>query len=246
MENINTSELWEHLIRNDEQFRLDQNNLTEIQLRDKMENDATKFNGKLLQKEAYIYDITTDGVQIIIPGVAPLIRERKKSYEDATIILEYDKTTKDKLLSFSKGDFVKFQGKIRRILTSSHWVFLELISIEKATPPKSSPKSMCYLTTACTDAMQLPDNCYELQTLRKFRDEYVATKPNGKLLIGEYYKTAPKIISAINSTGNGDSIFRNLYSVIKKAVTLIEENKFEEAYQLYCNFANQLRYQYFI
>ncbi|HEY8784714.1 MAG TPA: CFI-box-CTERM domain-containing protein [Mucilaginibacter sp.] len=102
------------------------------------------------------------------------------------------------------------------------------------------------MTTVCVNAMQLPDNCYELQILRNFRDEYIASKTNGTLIIAEYYETAPKIISAINSTGNGNKIFRNLYPKIKEAVFLIEQNKFEDAYKFYCNFADQLRRQYLV
>ncbi len=108
----------------------------------------------------------------------------------------------------------------------------------------SSGSSWCYLTTACVEVMKLPDDCYELQTLRKFRDEYVMRKQNGAELIQEYYTTAPKIISAIKSNEDSDNVFRSFYSDIKNAVTLIEEGKNEEAYQLYTNFAVKLKRQH--
>lgn len=240
MENVNTSELWEHLNRDFQQLYR-KGNLTEIQFLEKIKNYQEKFNGKILQVEAYIEDIKTNYVTIIIPRIAAK-RDKKKIYLDATLCFKYDKTLKDKLLLFSKSEFVMVQGRITKIDTAL--VNLELISIEKATPLKSISKSKCYLTSACTDAMQLPDNCYELQILRKFRDEYVVAKTNGKFLLDEYYHTAPKIVSAINATAKKNTIYKNLFFEIRRAVSLIEDNRFEDAYQLYCNMAIRLRKKY--
>lgn len=108
----------------------------------------------------------------------------------------------------------------------------------------SSSGSWCYLSTACTKAMQLDDDCYQLQVLRKFRDEYVLKKQEGDKLIKEYYETAPQIISAINSTGEGTEIFNGLFTNIEYAVKLIENGQYEEAYSFYCHFAQSLRAQY--
>ena len=38
----------------------------------------------------------------------------------------------------------------------------------------------CYLTSACTAAMGLPDDCEELSILRRFRDEWLSKQPGGK------------------------------------------------------------------
>ena len=58
----------------------------------------------------------------------------------------------------------------------------------------------CFLTTACTEAKGLPDNCRELETLRHFRDNYMMNVPEGKADIAHYYKTAPSIVNAINNS----------------------------------------------
>ena len=105
-------------------------------------------------------------------------------------------------------------------------------------------KKGCYLSTACTEAMQLPDYCYELQTLRKFRDEYVAQTPEGRKMIEEYYDTAPEIVDAINATGNGNEIFKGLYSEIAEIVRLIEGGKSEEAVLAYRNLTLSLKNKY--
>lgn len=58
----------------------------------------------------------------------------------------------------------------------------------------------CFLTTACTEAKGLPDNCIELETLRHFRDNYMMNTPDGKADIAHYYKMAPSIVNAINNS----------------------------------------------
>ncbi len=47
-----------------------------------------------------------------------------------------------------------------------------------------------FLTTACLQAAGLPDNCKELQTLRRFRDEYVSRLPNGSAILSHYLNVA--------------------------------------------------------
>lgn len=38
----------------------------------------------------------------------------------------------------------------------------------------------CFLTSACTEAKGLADDCYELTMLRAFRDEYLVKQKSGK------------------------------------------------------------------
>lgn len=92
--------------------------------------------------------------------------------------------------------------------------------------------------------MQLPDNCYELQTLRNFRDVYLAQTPVGRLMIEEYYETAPEIVDAIKATGNGNEIFKGLYSEITEIVSLIENGELEEAVLVYRNLTLSLKNKY--
>lgn len=60
----------------------------------------------------------------------------------------------------------------------------------------------CFLTSACTEAKGLADDCYELTMLRAFRDEYLVKQKSGKAEIAHYYITAPKIVETINADGN--------------------------------------------
>lgn len=92
----------------------------------------------------------------------------------------------------------------------------------------------CYLTSACIIAKNLPDNCYELETLRHFRDHWLMEQENGIQLIADYYAKAPKIVSAINEDPNKISIYNQIYSnLILPCLRYIENNQFEEAKELY-------------
>lgn len=48
-------------------------------------------------------------------------------------------------------------------------------------------KGICFLTKACVEYAGLPDDCPELQTIRKFRDEYIHSLPDGGSLVEDYY-----------------------------------------------------------
>ena len=99
----------------------------------------------------------------------------------------------------------------------------------------------CYLTAAAVDFMGLQDNCEELTVLRAFRDGYIKSLPKGEDEISNYYKTAPKIIDAINSRIDRSEILSNLYyELIVPCVSMIKSNKLEEAYQKYRNYTLEL------
>ncbi len=55
----------------------------------------------------------------------------------------------------------------------------------------------CFLTTACADFVGLSDNCFELKSLRGFRDSYLARQSGGLDEIEAYYELAYLIMPAI-------------------------------------------------
>ena len=91
----------------------------------------------------------------------------------------------------------------------------------------------CYLTSACVDYKGLPDDCYELTTLRAFRDNYVSKLEGGKELINKYYDTAPRIVDKINESANKEEIYNLTYDYILTCVEQIDNKNYEEALLLY-------------
>jgi hypothetical protein len=106
----------------------------------------------------------------------------------------------------------------------------------------SSGSSGCFLTTACTTFKGLPDNCPQLETLRKFRENYVMSKPLGKELICEYYQKAPKVVKAIGAMDSElqTEVYDTLFERINYACFLINENNNEEAFNVYSETSKKL------
>lgn len=55
----------------------------------------------------------------------------------------------------------------------------------------------CVVTTACCGALGLPDDCFELRTLRRYRDQVLSRTPDGRRAIDEYYRSAPELLAAL-------------------------------------------------
>ncbi|HEU0017058.1 MAG TPA: CFI-box-CTERM domain-containing protein [Methyloceanibacter sp.] len=64
---------------------------------------------------------------------------------------------------------------------------------DKCTPPAKG----CFLTTACCEVLGLPDDCFELRTLRRYRDETLAAMPGGNAAVAAYYRVAPSILDRL-------------------------------------------------
>lgn len=98
----------------------------------------------------------------------------------------------------------------------------------------SSSDGGCYLTSACTQARGLPDDCEELTVLRTFRDTYVRALPEGEADIRRYYAVAPQIVNAIERKCDASEAFDRIYrELVQPCVQLIQDGKNEDAYQLY-------------
>ena len=92
----------------------------------------------------------------------------------------------------------------------------------------------CYITTAICEEFGKPDDCYELITLRNFRDHWLINQPDGKELIQRYYNTAPEIVAIINRRKDRKQIYQNLrdtylYECLKQ-ISLNENEKCKKIY----------------
>ncbi len=60
---------------------------------------------------------------------------------------------------------------------------------QACTPPEG-----CFITTACCELLGLGDDCFELRTLRRYRNGVLADMPGGRAAIERYYAEAPSIL----------------------------------------------------
>ena len=109
----------------------------------------------------------------------------------------------------------------------------------------SSSSGGCYLTSACVEARGMADDCYQLQTLRAFRDGYLRGVDGGEKEIAEYYLIAPAVVENIKKRDDSTSIFEKVYTeLVAPCVELIEQGNNEEAHKLYKDYTIKLKLKF--
>ena len=130
-------------------------------------------------------DIYDDAVSIVLPlTTAPLFRDEK------TMELTIRLAGKDKDCRF-KVDCVTMRKAL-------DWAAerRDELAEERDDNKCVSPEG-CFITTACCEVLGLGDDCFELRTLRRYRDEVLAKQPAGRAAIARYYATAPRVLAQI-------------------------------------------------
>lgn len=96
-------------------------------------------------------------------------------------------------------------------------------------PGLKSIASGCFISTACTGMMGLPDNCDDLTILRYFRDNFVDPEE-----VKTYYEIAPKIVKELNLRTDRMEVYKTIYnSMVKPCVRLILGGYNQKAFKLY-------------
>ncbi|MEL6373530.1 MAG: CFI-box-CTERM domain-containing protein [Pseudomonadota bacterium] len=89
-------------------------------------------------------------------------------------------------------------------------------TVKPRPKPKSSPgggPGGCFLTTACCEALSLPDDCFELTALRRFRDGHLKRTPQGREAVRAYYDLAPRLLAALAPMPAREAYLRRLYTL---------------------------------
>lgn len=100
----------------------------------------------------------------------------------------------------------------------------------------------CFLTTACVAHKNLPDNCYELNTLRKLREFVMKPNEKYKALIEEYDIVAPKMLLNINNASNKEDILEHIYTnLVLPSLAFLKLGKNEEAINYYADYVSEMK-----
>lgn len=92
----------------------------------------------------------------------------------------------------------------------------------------------CFLTSACTKARGLEDDCEELTILRQFRDQHLLTTREGRALVAKYYRIAPPICRAIETLPYAADIYDYVYrELVQPTVALVKQHDYATATNLY-------------
>ncbi|MCC8102852.1 MAG: hypothetical protein LIP11_11555 [Clostridiales bacterium] len=107
-------------------------------------------------------------------------------------------------------------------------------------------KTWCYITTAVCRTFDKPDDCYELRTLREYRDTYLADSPGGSELIQEYYDVAPSIVKHINQQPDSGRIYYSIWEKwLAPCISMIESGQKEACREHYVEMVHTLQKKYF-
>lgn len=156
-------------------------------------------------------------------------------------------SSSQKLNSYSTiPDYLKDSIKFFASLTAGETYTVDLktsstSSVFLTEDSTSNEYDDCFLTSACTFSKQLPDNCYELETLRTFRDEYMKSFESGNKLVEEYYHIAPAIVKKINQMPNKKEIYEYMYqTLVMPSIAYIESGEKETAMEYYREYTEAL------
>lgn len=107
-------------------------------------------------------------------------------------------------------------------------------------------KSLCYITTAVCENKNKPDDCYELETLRNYRDTYLMQTEEGSSLVEDYYETAPGLVLVMDMQKEKDQIYDHIYhTYLMPCIHMIESGEYAACKQHYMDMVNGLKKQYF-
>lgn len=107
-------------------------------------------------------------------------------------------------------------------------------------------KRFCYITTAVCESLGKPDDCYELNLLRDYRDHYLQQTEEGEQLVKRYYNVAPTIVKHINQVAGKEKIYEDIFhTYLFPCIHLIENNEKEKCRIVYQNMVDTLEEKYF-
>ncbi|MCI8599575.1 MAG: hypothetical protein HFJ10_14230 [Lachnospiraceae bacterium] len=106
-------------------------------------------------------------------------------------------------------------------------------------------RKLCYITTAVCESQGKPDDCYELQLLRDYRDHYLLSTEEGEALVREYYNIAPTIVNRIGRLTDSQAIYEEIWrAYLSPCVQMIEKGDEEGCKGLYMDMVYDLKGRY--
>jgi hypothetical protein len=173
-------------------------------------------------------DIFDNKVSIVLPlAVSPLLRE------DASVEIVVKLGDKEEChLTLDCESLRKALDWASQRQTQLAQQFAD----EKCTPPEGG----CFITTACCEVLGLDDDCFELKSLRSYRDHVLAARLGGEADIARYYRLAPLILARLPDETRTARLI-SLYARFILPAALAAHLGFDAlAYRFYRNMVDEL------
>lgn len=117
-------------------------------------------------------------------------------------------------------------------------------SYDKITGSYEAKLKLCFITTAVCENSGKSDDCYELTTLRSFRDNWLASSDGGAELIREYYNIAPSIVTCMELTDGDYQGINDKY--IRPCIADIEAGDMVSCRDRYVDMVRSLKRKYLV
>ena len=148
---------------------------------------------------------------------------------------------------------INFTGKLEEIISIANWVeYTEIIDTVKTYEMERNKlldklgSFGCFITTATCQSRHLPDNCHELETLRKFRDTFMKKNQEMKAEVEEYYQIAPVICKNISRQKNSTEVYDSIWNdYLKSAVAAVDNGENQKAHDIYKKMVLDLKEKWF-
>ena len=172
-------------------------------------------------------DIFDDKVSIVLPlATAPLLREGKSC--EMAVKLGDKEECRFKLDCATLRQALDWASERKTALA-------ELAADDKCERPEG-----CFITTACCEVLGLDDDCFELRTLRRYRDRVLTSRPGGIGDIALYYEVAPLILARLPDEARTRRL-RSVYARYILPSALAAKFGFDAlAYRLYTRMIDEL------
>ncbi len=133
-------------------------------------------------------------------------------------------------------------GFSHRRIEAAEWTMQKMLEGETEATEEELKEEMtagykkrgCFISTAVVSNFNLPDDCRELNILRRFRDTYMRCTLERQQEVEEYYRIAPGIVEAVSQRADASDIWRALWvSHLAPAIAAIECGDDDRAHSIY-------------
>lgn len=124
-----------------------------------------------------------------------LVPDTARGLEEGIEVLVYHPGSS--LNGFADEEFLFDTASIRQAMAIGAVEIVRLRQRVARQQCDPQPIGGCFLTSAAVGLLGRPDDCWELQALRQFRDGWLSRQAGGPDLITEYYRTAPAMAAQL-------------------------------------------------
>ena len=154
--------------------------------------------------------ITTDSSSILVTGTWELV------VEETLTTTFYVRVTVDGVAAAQFGfDFSQLNWKDFQAAANKQYagkaVTVDASGATNVQGCSAVGVAPCFFTTAASLTLGLSDDCWELRTLRAFRDGPLATTAEGRALTARYYAEAPRLVDGVNRRRDADRVWLAAY-----------------------------------